>query len=795
MFRTPFVMLLAVAVSAQSILAGAQENPNRPGRPGGGGGNTAPAPTPTPAPAPAPVDTSAAKAAGLAEGQTAGAREGQDRGPVEGRAAGLAKGLEEGRDVCEKEERRKAYDEGYHEGFREGERRGAWDGSARGRQDGEQRGRSEGDTDGIRRADSDARTHAYPVGRERGYNEANQSDAPARGNADGIVAGDAQAREAAERTDYPRGRKAYSDERWAEAVAVEESFNQKNPPRVNAMLDLSKFAMLAAAPAPGDRDGRGGRPGDGRGGDGRGGNNGGGNNGNVNVPGVTATPDNRYNAPSRTWPTPEENAAYRTAYNEGYKSGFQGAYAQGYSVAYQAAYRTGQDQGCNEARNRRYPEARRRGEEEGHRAGYDRAYRFTYDRVFREYYDANFREYSDAAYRRSYQGYYDNYFEQARSEAYRARYNELYNASYEPARAAKYAEMYPGYAQAAFNRGRTDEAAEFAARPVRILGAEATETIVNGVFEPGEALRVKVKMRNFGGNISRDKLKLQVQALDASSAVITEAEQVLAQNIKAKSITTVGEALEFRMNENAVNRARTFRVSVVYQGNVISTQDLAVTTKFMIDVNFAESPELKEGLESVLRVKVKNQSRAATDAAFAVKFSSDPKVLEIQNPIVAVGVLNAGEERVIDYKVIARGRGGSSISAPVVFEAALGTGRRVGLMDREERIPLVNDYRIHTNGAASNLRTAGVTRVSYTITNVGSRMVMKGLQLKVSVTGDNSANFAVVGPNPQYLQPLLQGQNLTFVVPVLAKSSGMNGVLELEVQEDGRTVVIHRAEF
>ncbi|NUM88461.1 MAG: hypothetical protein HUU37_04575 [Bdellovibrionales bacterium] len=725
------------------------------------------------------MDTKAARAAGLAEGQAAGAREGQDRGPVEGRAAGMAKGLEDGRDVCEKED--------YHEGFRDGERRGGAEGAGRGRSDGEQRGQSDGDTDGVRRADNDARAHAYPVGRERGYNEANQSDAPARGNTDGIAAGDAQARDAAERNDYPRGRKDYSDERWAEAIAVEEGFNQKNPPRVDRVdsVSLMKFSLMAAA----NRDGRGDR------GDRDGGGRDGGRGGNGNAPAPSATPDNRYNAPSRTWPTPEENTAYRAAYNEGYRSGFQGAYAQSYSAAYQAAYRAGEDQGCNEARRRRYPDARRRGEEEGHRAGYDRAYRFAYDRMYREYYDANFREYSDAAYRRSYQGYYDNYFEQARSEAYRARYDELYNAAYEPARAARYAEKYPGYARAAYERGRSDEAAELAARPVRVLGAEATETIVNGVFEPGEALRVKVKLRNFAGALSREKLKLQIQALDASSAVVTEAEQTLVRDLKGKSLTTVGEALEFRMNENAVNRTKTFRVSVVYQGNVISTHDIAVATKFMVDVGFAESPELKEGLESVLRLKVKNQSQKPTDAGFAVKFSSDPKILEIKNPVVQVGVLNAGEERVIEFKVIARGRGGASVTAPVVFDAALGTGRRVGLLDREERIPLVNDYRIQTNGGARNLRTAGVSRVSYTITNVGSRMAMKGLQLKVSVTGENAANFAVVGPNPQYLQPLIQGQTLTFVVPVLAKSSGMGGVLELEVQEDGRPVVIHRAEF
>jgi hypothetical protein len=401
----------------------------------------------------------------------------------------------------------------------------------------------------------------------------------------------------------------------------------------------------------------------------------------------------------------------------------------------------------------------------------------------------------EAAFQEGVRRNYNRYFEEGRSTGYRERYGALYRAAYEQAVRETHAGAYPDYAKAAFRRGQADEGADFAARPVRIINAEATETIVNSVFEPGEALRVRFKLRNFGGAINRQQVRVRIEALDTSSAVVTVTEQALAQNLKANSLITVGEALEFRMNENAADAARQFRISLLYRGTVIGTGTIAVTTKFMTRVDYAEAPRFQEGLESVLKIKVTNESTKATDAGLKLDFSSNTKVVEALTPSVSVGMLNPGETRVVEFKAIARGPGGDAVNAPLLFQAKLGSGRRVGMIDSELVIPLVNDYRITVGAEINNLREAGVSRVSYRISNVGSPLLMKGLQLRVRVLGENAENFSVVGPNPQYLQSLLQGQNLSFVVPVRSKAPNTGGVIELEAQEDGRTVVVHRVEF
>ena len=44
-------------------------------------------------------------------------------------------------------------------------------------------------------------------------------------------------------------------------------------------------------------------------------------------------------------------------------------------------------------------------------------------------------------------------------------------------------------------------------------------------------------------------------------------------------------------------------------------------------------------------------------------------------------------------------------------------------------------------------------------------------------------------------RPIAQGESESFVVPVLSNASNSGGTLQLEVQEDGRTVVVHQVQF
>jgi hypothetical protein len=150
--------------------------------------------------------------------------------------------------------------------------------------------------------------------------------------------------------------------------------------------------------------------------------------------------------------------------------------------------------------------------------------------------------------------------------------------------------------------------------------------------------------------------------------------------------------------------------------------------------------------------------------------------------------------RVAEFPVIARAKG-ASVEIPLTVNANLGNNRRVGLLETRNEYPVLNDYQIRVTSSLSDLRKATTVRAQYVITNTNSRTALKSLQLKIRILGDNADNFAVVGPNPQFLSPILNNQSKSFVVPILSKQANSGGTIELEVQEDGKTVVIHRAEF
>lgn len=766
------------------------------------GGTTPSAPN-TPPPVVVPQgptqdQINAARALGAQEAAVGGRLEANERANVEAKRDGMRNGHENGFNQCMREERERARDLGFRDGFARGQSEGSTSGYQKGQEDGQRRGNSDGIADGQQRANRDAQRSATGPGREKGETEANASDATSRGTADGTSAGNNDALATAQRDDYPRGHQDYRTERENEKIENRDTFNQKAPAtqpvaqttktKTSMMNSFAQSFMQAFSlfgdrqqrQHPQDRDGRGDHNAWPRDRD---------DGSNINV-----KPDRRYFNPKSNFPSNEEKAAYNEGYAKGYDQAFISTYRQIYPREYREAYFGAERAGCMEARHRDYRPDYNDAFADGRRRGYTDAYKPAYDQAYRAMYDTTFRSVSENTYNQSYDGYYQRHFEEARSAAYKARYQDLYNAYFQSAHDQKFSQVYPGYAKKAYQNGRDDEAADFAQRPVRLLEASVSETIENGLYEPGETLRVQLKMRNYSEvKLLGKDIRVVLQALDESSAVISIAEESLVKNLRPSSLTVVTEALEFRMNENAVNRTKRFRVTMFYQDRNVGTQTLEVMPKFMVNMSFAESPQLREGLESSLKIRVRNQSSAQTDAGLKVTFNSRPEILEITKGEVAVGVLAPGEERVIEFKAIAR-KHGAIIAVPMVFQAQ-GGGRRIGLIDEERSIPLVNDYRIEVSAKSQNLRSAGVTRVQYKITNIGSRLLLRGLQLKARITGDNASEFVVIGPNPQFLTPLMQGQSVSFVVPILAKSSNSGGTLELEVQEDGRAVVISQTEF
>lgn len=713
---------------------------------------------------PVPVDTSGARSAGVLDGRHPGAQEGHERGKVDGQRSGLQEGERAGFDRCFRELKDRNFDAGYADGYRQGDREGSLEGEERGTADGRAKGETEGREDGRRKADQDAAVAASPAGKAKGIEQANRSDATARGNADGLVAGDRQAAQRALEVDYPAGRKAYRESRYAEPVENTDEFSN-----LAAGANASRFSKLTQAISSARNE-------------------------VSTLQETQASPDYRYYSPNPRYGTTEENTAYIQGYREGYNQGFSSEYDSSFRNAQSDALRRGQEIGCREAERRDYREFYARGVEQGRLKGHQDGYQRGYDNAHRVAYRMAFDWARDKAYGETYPVAYERHFENARAHAYAERVNELYEAAFEAARARKFAEVYPRYAEEQQARGRADEARDFAERPVRVLDAEVTETILNGVFEPGEALRVKLQLRNFAPQAVQGKdVVVKLEALNSNSAIISQSSVQLRKGLNESSVTTVSELLEFRMNESAANEARAFRLSVWHKGVLAGEQNLTVRSKFWVGTGF-ESVELKEGLKTEIKVRLANQGNQPTPVS-KIKLLADTRELEILNPAQDTDVLNPGESRIISYTVIARTTA-ESVKIPLALTVTDSSGRRIGLLDEDRRAPVSNDYRIALTVATDSLRKAGVTRAYYKVRNTGSRLLYKWLQLKIRVVGtENPDNFVVIGPNPQFLKPLERGETAQFVVPVLVKEDNAGGILELEIMEDGDTAAIHQAEF
>jgi hypothetical protein len=283
--------------------------------------------------------------------------------------------------------------------------------------------------------------------------------------------------------------------------------------------------------------------------------------------------------------------------------------------------------------------------------------------------------------------------------------------------------------------------------------------------------------------------------MDADAAVISEAESTLIQDLQGKSLTEVTDALDFRFNESVVGRAKRFVVSVTYQGRAGGEKTLELMPNFQVATSLPQTPTLQEGMPTVIRFRLKNQSQTATESGLILNLVSDPNKIEIKAAELRTPVLAAGEERTVEFTVVARASQ-EYVKLPLALDVKLATGgRRIGLLDETRSVPVLNDYRIRADGTGIALRKAGVTRIPYTLSNINSRLILRGLQVNVRFKGANSELFKVIGPNPQYLAAIRSGKSRSFVIPVMATVDNDGAVLEIEVQEDGKTVVIHQLDF
>lgn len=774
-----FVSCLVIAglLSGPTYSARQAYADDQPGRPGGPGSQ--------PAPAPAPVDTSGARNDGYRDGMAAGQEEGRRQGEADGRFRGSSEGETQGLRQCAEDLARRERERGRDEGYRQGSYEGDRQGRDRGAIEGQATGLTQGRDSGTRRARSDAERDATPPGSAQGRDEAEHSDASARGARDGYAQGAIDARADAVAKDYPRGRQTVRDEMERQPVLNRDQFSQlgNTPSALEQRSRESGLKLVMNDTSEGTPR-------------------------SEALSSLLSRMTSRLNAqvaglktaatPARAYPTPEENAAYQEGFRSGRDAGYRSGYDEVYNRVYRDFFEQGRRRGCDRARQKSYQEDYDRGYREGRSEGYDRAYRASYDSAYRMAYEPAFRQADQKAYGDNYANFYHQAFEAARSRAYSERVGQLYDAAFEASHDARYAEVRPGFGEEEYQRGRRDESIDFQQRPVRLLEASVTETNGNSLIEPEETLRIRLVLRNFSTKgIDANQVTLMLNALDENSTVVSSRQMPLARGLNAASITTVSEAFEFFIKDAAVARASKIQLKVLIGERSAGEQTLSIRAQYAIQTMLAEAPAFHNGLETVLKISLKNISGAATEPTLRVRLDGTAPELQIPTPEQVVQGLAPGETRIVEFPLITR-TSDESVRLPLAISVQGGLDskqRKIGSLAQTQDIPVLSDYKIVLLRNDS-LRIRGSAKMVYQVQNHGSENTNRDLHVRLSFPKSEQDNdLTAVGTYPLKLVKINQGGALKLSLPVQVNRSNSGGTAMLELFEGSRLLLIHRYDF
>ena len=465
-------------------------------------------------------DVEAARRAGMSDGESAGRQEGESRGYREGDDKGYREGKDrEYRSLSESLARR-AYDDGLREGRYAGSAEGQRRGETDGRTAGQLEGRAQGEKEGDARARREADLNASAPGAQAGRTAAEASDAQARGRTEGVAEGDAQARARALEVDYARGRAEYFRQRSAEPVKGTAPLK----PGPSALEPLDDGFVQAQWGGGG----------------------------------------------SSRYPTPEENWAYRRGYDEGFDRARRATYDRAYRDAYDRACSRGRDDGRREAERRDYSFDRRRGSEVGYREQYDSTYASYRATAYNLALAEESARVAAATYSQRYQGYYDAAFARFKDEAYQARYEALRTAARTAAREETLARNYPDYAKAEFQRGRVDEKADLADRPVRIVTVGITTPGGGPPTATGQPLGLNLSMRNYGETkYASGALAVELVPLTPGSAFLPSPRLAVGRDFPSQVVLAGRGLSELQIRREFAGQDVDFEVRVLLNGRVV----------------------------------------------------------------------------------------------------------------------------------------------------------------------------------------------------------------------------------
>ena len=715
-----------------------------------------------------PDSSFGAREEGRRHGTPDGEREGRDRGRSDGERSGRQKGYRQGFDQCLASRRQQAFDQGYATGYPQGSFQGQNEGQSRGTSEGRFQGDADGRRDGDLRADRRAKIDSEVPARERGRFEAEQTDSLAQGAAAGNAAGDLRARETAIKKDFPAGKESYRQGRLAEPIQKEliedlSTLPEPAPRLLSGELGAQPMASLLAR--------------------------------------SFAFPDFRYRNERPSQNDPESRRAYSEGYRDGYTQGFQRSYDSEFRSAESLYFSDGRREGCRDADRQDVRLDYDRGYRSGFDVGYRRAFDESYTQAYRTYYELSFGPASSLSYSERYPTHYAKWFEQFRLDTYQARVNELYREGFDREEVAVFQRNYPGYAQQEFNRGVSEETQDFVARPVRAVSFAFREETPDSVFEPGERIDFSFGVRNFSSqDLASSDVRLELEVAGPGALPIRKVDAGRGV-VPARGALRIEGALPIRLMEAGLGGVTRVRARVLFRGQVIDSREVEFRVQTRATLEWVEKPSLKEGLPTLLKLRVSNRSTLPISGPIEVALRSDTSLVELRQSSVSMLGLQPGESRELQFDAIARSEL-ESVSFPLAVVLKDGNRKLVLSRDFSNASPVLNDYRVSLLSAPAQVSKAGIVRLEYRLRNVSSRLVFSALELHArifDVQGVERTDVQWIGFNPQFLMPMERGEQVQFVIPFLipAGASGVKsgGRVELEVRENGIPVVIHRAAF
>lgn len=667
---------------------------------------------------------------------------------------------------------------------------------------------------GYARADADARRNSAEPGRNQGIADANALDQgpnsgqgpTALGTTAGNAAGDARAKQTALETDYPAARKAFYDAKFAERVNSESSlsvYNEGNVAGAPQPAGGQRYSFLSSTSLDNARF--------------------------YFAPPNVIVPDERptdaaemaleycrtnavvTDAVPATDTQPAQPAVndtvkcmdeYKAAYTPAWIEAFKANYVAAYNERFEQAFAAAQPAGKAQADAMKLEFDRTRGSTDrlglvaAHRDGEAQGYKEVYDvkfpPIYRDRYNQVIGPYtqavSDRRYNEVYNDLYNQYFAAARAQAYESHRTALYNSAHQRAELATFNAKYPAYKAAEISRGQKDEAAEFVRVPVRLLKTSISETIDDGVMEPGEKLTVNFSLRNFSdAKIQSAELDIKAQALDQNGAMVQGAIAVLPRALEAKSITHISQAFDIRLNEAALARATQVRVTFAVRGQAIATETFTLQAKTLTLVQLVGTPEVRLGYRGAVRVRVTNQSTKVLPEAAVLKLQTAIQGVVFEKTTEAVRALQARETVDVEFPFMNNSYGMAQ-SIPFVATLDLAqSGRSVGMLNETRSVPSIQDYKITIRRSdLDNMRNNGREGLRFEIANVSNRLATQSLSIEAKIMGPNASLFRFRNGNTLSWSAIRPGNYSSGKFVVFANSRNSGGSVIFTVKEGGK---------